>query len=91
MQITDLTIEVRDKTLKRIGKIPDGLVKGTFTPVHNGVGSWSLSLPAQHPLAQVLRTPGSGIIVTGPDDVLLSGPMTNPSVKASAEDRKSVV
>lgn len=91
MQISDLTVEVRDKTLKRVGKIPEGLVKGTFTTVHNGVGSWSLDLPAQHPLATALRTPGAGIIVTGPDDVLLSGPMTNPTVKASADTPKGLV
>lgn len=76
MQIDDLTIEVRDKSLKRMGQImPTDGVSAKLSPVLNGVGSWQLTLPASHPLAPVLSTPGAGIIVTGPTDVILSGPV----------------
>jgi hypothetical protein len=37
--------------------------------LHNNVGTWTLTLPAEHPLAGPLATPGAGIIVTGPTDV----------------------
>ena len=45
-----------------------------------------LKLPSEHRLAAVLRTPGSGIIVTGPDDVLFSGPTVKPENAATADD-----
>nr|WP_229789259.1 siphovirus ReqiPepy6 Gp37-like family protein [Pilimelia terevasa] len=53
---------------------------------HNNLSEWSLRLSAQHRLAQELRQPGSGIIVTGPDGVWLSGPTTTPDRAATASD-----
>lgn len=91
MRIEDLTIEVRDKTLKRVGKVPSSMVKLTATPVHNGVGSWSLTLPAEHALAAALRVPGAGVIITGPTDVIASGPTTSPSLTAGADDPEGLV
>lgn len=91
MLASDITVEVRDKTLRRTGKIPDRLVKLTGTLVHNGVGSWSLDLPAEHPRTADLRKPGAGIIVTGPTGVLWSGPMTKTSVKTDAGDPRGLV
>ncbi|MFI2673995.1 siphovirus ReqiPepy6 Gp37-like family protein [Streptomyces albidoflavus] len=53
---------------------------------HNNVGAWKLILPAEHHLADTLRTPGAGIVVTGPTDVLMSGPVTVPEYAATPED-----
>lgn len=86
MQFHDLTVEVRDKSLARRGIIrPEEMILG-LEDQHNNIGSWSLTLAAEHPLASVLRTPGSGIIVTGPSDVLMSGPMVTPMHDARASD-----
>lgn len=86
MQYGDLTVEVRDKSLTRVGVIrPEELIL-TLEDQFNNIGSWTLTLAAEHPLADVLRTPGSGIIVTGPTDVLMSGPMTTPMFDARADD-----
>lgn len=77
MLASDLTVEVRDISLARQGVIPPGDVNIKLSPVLNGLGSWSLTLPAGHAMASVLETPGAGIIVTGPTDVIMSGPVTS--------------
>ncbi|MGW1836974.1 siphovirus ReqiPepy6 Gp37-like family protein [Streptomyces sp. NPDC002067] len=89
--MSDLTVEVRDKKLTRIGLIrPEDLVlevQDTF----NNVGSWKLTLPTEHPLTDALRVPGAGIIITGPGDVLMSGPVTSSEYAATPEDRRGAV
>jgi microcystin-dependent protein len=76
MNIDDLIVEVRDGNLNRVGKIlPTDLVGFNAVLRFNNVGTWEIpELPDSHPLCAVLRSPGSGIIVTGPDGVILSGP-----------------
>lgn len=91
MRLSDITVEVRDKTLKRWGMIDPDLLVLEGTVRHCGVGSWKLTLPADHELVPLLRTPGSGIIVTGPRDVLWSGPTTNPALAISADDPHGTV
>lgn len=91
MRLTDLTVEVRDKTLKRWGMVDPSLLVLEGTVVHCGVGTWRLTLPADHDLVPLLRTPGSGILVTGPQDVLWSGPTTNPALAISADDPHGTV
>ncbi|SNS50560.1 Gp37-like protein [Actinacidiphila glaucinigra] len=86
MRQEDLLVEVRDKTLTRVGAIPADLLTLEATEVHNNVGTWKLQINAEHPLAAVLSTPGAGIIVTGPVDVLFSGPVTRAETAASATD-----
>ncbi|MFI6275934.1 siphovirus ReqiPepy6 Gp37-like family protein [Streptomyces sp. NPDC050988] len=86
MRQEDLLVEVRDKTLTRVGAIPADLLTMEATDVHNNVGSWKLSLNAEHPLAAVLSTPGAGILVTGPSDVLFSGPVTKTENAVTATD-----
>ncbi|GGU77226.1 hypothetical protein GCM10010211_48930 [Streptomyces albospinus] len=54
---------------------------------YNNVGTWKLTLASEHPLADVLRVPGSGLIITGPGDVLMSGPVTSSEYAATPEDR----
>lgn len=81
-----LTVEVRDSTLARRGVILPKYLDAEVHPAHNNVGGWQLRLPAEHPMVPVLRTPGAGIIVTGPDDVLLSGPVTKPALERGVGD-----
>lgn len=63
-ETADFTIEVRDKNFTRIGQIAPEYTDLKFVDVHNGVGSWELKLPAEHPLLATLKTKGAGIIVT---------------------------
>lgn len=87
MQVEDLTVEVRDITNTRVGLLtPADLVASKFISKFNNVGSWTVELPYGHALADVLRTPGSGIIVTGPDGVLLSGPMVQSQLAQTIDD-----
>jgi hypothetical protein len=86
VRLQDITVEVRDKTLKRVGQIRPEELSLELTDNFNNVGSWSLTLAAEHPLCDALRTPGSGLIVTGPDDVLLSGPMVKSEFAATPTD-----
>jgi len=76
MQIEDLTVEVRDPSLNRIGVITaKNLVGATFVTKFNNVGSWSIQLPYNDPLGELLRQPGYGIILTGPNgETIISGP-----------------
>ncbi|AWY07585.1 minor tail protein [Streptomyces phage Yosif] len=86
MKLTDLTVEVRDKTLARQGVIrPEELVM-ELEDAFNNVGTWKLTLAAEHPLVGHLRTPGSGLIITGPSDVLMSGPTVKYESAATPED-----
>lgn len=68
MKLSDLTVEVRDKDRKRIGMIRPEELDLTVSDKHNNVGAWSLKLPMEHPLANALRTPGSGIVVSRTHD-----------------------
>jgi hypothetical protein len=86
VQLHDLTVEVRDKTLTRIGLIRPEELDLQLTDAHNNVGSWVLTLAAEHPLSAVLRQPGSGIIVTGPAGTLFSGPTVKPEYAATVTD-----
>jgi len=76
MQVDDLLIEVRAPDFSRIGQFrPGDLVGAKFILKFNNVGSWEMRLPQGSRLGELLRLPGYGIIVTGPDDtVLFSGP-----------------
>lgn len=96
MRADEVVVEVRDKTLTRRGQIPTGLLDLDATLVASGVGSWRLRLPTSVPgrpevaaMADLLRTPGSGLVVTHVDPavgVLFSGPMQTPEAKAGASD-----
>jgi len=86
VQASDITVEVRDIDLNRVGIIRPEDLDIALDPEHNRVGSWEITLAAEHPLGGVLRTPGSGIIVTGPNDVIISGPTTTPTFASSSND-----
>jgi len=83
MRLEDLTVEVRDPQLNRIGVItPENLVGATFVARFNNVGSWSIQLPYNDALGELLRQPGYGIILTGPgDQVILSGPTNSAKLE----------
>ncbi|WP_394615878.1 hypothetical protein JNUCC0626_40110 [Lentzea sp. JNUCC 0626] len=91
MRLADLTVEVRNRDLKRLGLIRPEELNLRVEGEHNGVGVWKLELPAEHPLAGALGQPGAGIIVTGPQDILMSGPTVSPVTITSAEDTAGMV
>ncbi|MEU6959587.1 siphovirus ReqiPepy6 Gp37-like family protein [Streptomyces chrestomyceticus] len=87
MRLQDLTVEVRDRTLTRIGLIRPEDLSLELEDTFNNVGTWKLTLDSEHPLADELRLPGSGLIITGPGEVLMSGPVTSSEYAATPEDR----
>ncbi|WP_329289562.1 siphovirus ReqiPepy6 Gp37-like family protein [Streptomyces pseudovenezuelae] len=91
MRLADITVEVRDKTLARRGIIRPEELQLQLADNFNNIGSWSLALASEHPLCDTLRTPGSGIIVTGPDDVLMSGPMVKSEFASTPTDPDGTV
>lgn len=78
MRVEELTVEVRDENINRVGQIlPVDLVGFKAVLRFNNVGTWEIDLPVGHPMGELLRLPGYGLIVTGPDGVILSGPTTS--------------
>lgn len=88
----DLLVEYRDRNLVRQGSIPIEDLQLKIQPVFNGVGSWSVTLPAEHRAVPYLRAPGAGIIVTNllTGETLLSGSTSKPSKKATSADPKGM-
>ena len=84
----DILVEFRDKQLTRQGSIPMDDLHLKMQPVVNGVGSWSLTLPAEHRAVPYLRTPGAGVLVTNTrtGGTILSGPTSKPSKRATSAD-----
>ena len=89
----DLLVEYRDKNLLKRGAIPIQDLRLKMQPVFNGVGSWLVTLPAEHRAVPYLRAPGAGIVVTNlvTGETLLSGPSSKPSKKSSLADPKGMV
>lgn len=91
MKAKELVIEVRDATYNRIGQIlPNDLTDFTIVAKFNSVGTWKLTLPAEHYLVDTLRTAGSGIVVNGPTGVIISGPTVSAKNIANVENPKGV-
>jgi microcystin-dependent protein len=87
MDISDIVVEVRDSALNRVGQIlPNYLVGLEAVLRHNKVGGWKIDLPATHPMVESLRQPGSGIIVTTSQGVLISGPTTKSTLVQDSSD-----
>lgn len=86
MRLDDITVEVRDKQLARVGIIRPEELRLELTDNFNNVGQWKLQLAIENPLCNVLRTPGAGVIITGPNDVLMSGPVVKSEFAATPED-----
>lgn len=77
MKVSDLLVEVRDANYNRVGQITSQYLVG-FNCVlrYNAISTWTLTIPADHPLQPSLTTPGAGIIVTLLGQTLFSGPVT---------------
>lgn len=74
MLVDDVTIEVRDLNLLRVGQIdPTYWADVKLAVALNGPGEWSMTLPADDPVVMALAQPGAGIVVTGPNGTLFSG------------------
>jgi hypothetical protein len=87
MQVQDLTVEVRNSLLERVAQITEqDLVGFTVVLRFNNVGSWKVTLPAESTAAEALRQPGAGVIVTGPEGVIFTGPTTSAKKIQSTED-----
>ena len=88
MRVTDLVFEVRDRSLSRVGVIlPQDLVGATMVVRFNNVGSWSLKLPYAHPMGELLRLPGYGLLVTGPNsEVIISGPTLTAKLEQTMDN-----
>lgn len=88
MRVEDLIIEVRDPSLIRVGQFrPGDLVGAKFVLRFNNVGAWEMKLPSGNRLGELLRLPGYGIVVTGPDDtVIFSGPTMSAKLEQTADN-----
>ncbi|MFJ6183771.1 siphovirus ReqiPepy6 Gp37-like family protein [Streptomyces sp. NPDC092295] len=86
MRLEDITVEVRDKQLARVGAIRPEELRLELTDNFNNVGDWKVQLGIENPLCNVLRTPGAGLIVTGPNDIIMSGPTVKSEFAATPED-----
>lgn len=87
MKVSDLIVEVRDADLNRVGQIlATDLVGFTGVLRFRKVGTWEIPLRYDNPLADALRAPGAGIIVTGPTGVLFSGPTQSATRSQSQDD-----
>lgn len=88
MQVEDLVVEVRDRSLNRIGIIPvQDLVGATFVVRYNNVGAWSITVPYGNRLGEFLRLPGYGIVVTGQQgETIISGPTLTAKLEQTQDN-----
>jgi|GEM_PF-2517231 len=86
MRREDVLVEVRDKSLARVGTITAKYLQMTATLRHNNVGEWKITLPGKHPMVPYLSQHGSGIIVSLLGSTRFSGPTDRPSRKANREN-----
>ena len=93
MRIDELIFEVRDNTRTRIGQLlPTDLVGWKSALRFNNVGTWELTLPANHALGNELAKPGAGIIVTHKTaGVIFSGITTTVETIHEAGDPNGVM
>lgn len=91
MQLNELTVEVRNANLERVGQLtPVDLVGATFITRYNNLGSWTVRLSPLQPLADELRSPGAGLVVTGPNGVIISGPTRTAKLEQTTENNLGV-
>lgn len=90
MSPDDITVEVRSG-LTLVGQIPTALLDVEFVVAWNAPGSWRVTLPAEHWLAEELVQPQGGIVVTVAGDVVLSGPWVSWVAEASPSDPAGTV
>lgn len=88
MQISDLTVEVRNSALQRVGQLTEADLVG-FKAIlrNNNVGSWSATLPVGSKMGEALRQPGAGLILSTAEGTLLSGPTSTVVTSQSVDDQ----
>lgn len=90
MRLGDLTLEVRDRDLNRVGQVTARFLSLKATLRWCAVGEWSLTLPGNHPMIPHLSAAGSGVILYGPDPngtgVVFSGPTITPQRKRDRQN-----
>jgi hypothetical protein len=88
MRVQDLTFEVRDRSLNRLGVIlAQDLVGATMVVRFNKTGTWALKLPYAHPMGELLRLPGHGLLVTGPNaEIIMSGPTLTAKLEQTSNN-----
>lgn len=87
MNLDDITVEVRDKNLTRLGVIQPQDMDFDCQNIFTNTGTWRLTLPSEHPLAAELRSPGAGIVCTDADGLeFFSGPTVKPELQQTPED-----
>lgn len=73
------TVEIRDKTLTRVGVLAEQDLAGvSFTQTHNDVGTFTITLPevingVPHEGVELLRAEGAGVVITLDDGTVFSG------------------
>ena len=87
MNIDDITVEVRDSSLTKVGRLLGAdLVDSEFVLRFNEVGQWKVKLHGSSPMASLLSQPGYGIVLTTANGVAMSGPMTTAKLVQSQDD-----
>ncbi|WP_052336340.1 Gp37-like protein [Nocardioides alkalitolerans] len=84
------TVEVRNLSLGRVGVIEAQVMDFEVTLVRNGIGTWLVRLPRDHPMVPQLLNPGSGICITDRFGVVISGPTDKPTTSASTDSPSTV-
>lgn len=88
MQISDLTVEVRNSALQRVGQFTEAdLVDFRAVLRNNAVGSWSAKLRVGSRMGEALRQPGAGLILSTAQGTLLSGPTSTVITSQSIDDQ----
>lgn len=86
MKPTDITVEVRNVGLGIVGELDSEDMHFTLHKMYANIGTWTLSLPREHPLTDSLDTPGSGVVVSLNGEVIASGPTVTFGVTQSYSD-----
>lgn len=82
-----LIIEARNKAKDRIGQIALKDIRNLEIVLnHNNVGTWSITISADHPLVKTLRKKGAGLVVATDAGTIISGNMTSVKYEYNAED-----
>jgi hypothetical protein len=76
--MADLSIEIHDKTLKRVGWVNDP-TSLTVTARHNNIGSAELVVPSDHRRLPLLLADGARLVIDYRGERLMSGYIRNPS------------
>jgi hypothetical protein len=86
MNISDLTVEVRNSSLARVGQLlPVDLVGFKAVIRFRNVGTWEIQLPVGHAMAEELRQPNAGLIVTLGSSTMFSG-FTTKAIRSQTQD-----